>query len=66
MDECGFSPSQPVKYSWTLPDRHGRLPDENLQGRRVSALAVLTPDGPEPVLHWNHAPRSLTRTDVLA
>lgn len=66
LDECGFSPSQPVSYSWTLPGVRKTVPYENPQGRRVNALAVLLPVGPTPALWWDSAPRTLTAHDVLA
>jgi hypothetical protein len=65
LDECGFSPSQPVNYSWTLPGERKRIPYENPQGRRVNALALLAPYGPHPSLTWDHVPRTLTSADVL-
>jgi transposase len=65
LDECGFSPSQPVNYSWTLRGTRKHLPYENPQRRRVNALGILIPDGPEPMLIWDKAPRSLTSQDLL-
>jgi transposase len=41
------------------------LPSENPQRRRVNALGILIPDGPEPMLIWDKAPRSLTSQDLL-
>lgn len=65
LDECGFSPSQPVNYSWTLPGERKRIPYENPQGRRINALALLAPYGPQPSLTWDHVPRTLTSEDLL-
>jgi hypothetical protein len=65
LDECGFSPSQPLTASWTLSGRRKRVPYENPQGRRVNAIALLVQDGPAPLLLWDHAPRTLTSEDVL-
>jgi transposase len=65
LDECGFSPSQPVNYSWTLRGTRKYLPYENPRSRRVNVLGILIPDGPEPMLIWDKAPRSLTSQDLL-
>jgi transposase len=65
LDECGFSPSQPVNYSWTLRGTRKWLPYENPRRRRVNALGILIPDGPEPMLIWDQVPRSLTSQDLL-
>jgi putative transposase len=65
LDECGFSPSQPVNYSWTLPGTRKYVPYENPCNRRVNALGILIPDGPDPMLIWDKAPRSLTSADLL-
>jgi len=65
LDECGFSPSQPVNYSWTLPGERKRIPYENPQGRRINALAMLAPYGPHPSLTWDHVPRTLRSEDLL-
>jgi putative transposase len=45
LDECGFSPSLPVSYSWTLRGERKLLPYENPQGRRVNAISVYLPFG---------------------
>lgn len=65
LDKCGFSPSQPVNYSWTLTGTRKRVPYENPQRRRVNAFGILIPDGPEPMLIWDQAARSLTSQDLL-
>lgn len=66
LDECGFSPSQPVTSSWAAAGTRKRMPYENPCGRRVNALGILIPEGPEPMLLWDSAPRSLTSHDLLA
>ncbi len=66
LDECGFSPSQPVTYSWTAGGARKRMPYENPCGRRVNAIGILIADGSEPLLLWDTAPRSLTSQDLLA
>ncbi len=53
LDECGFSPSQPVNSSWTLAGERKRVPYENPCGRRVNAIGILIGDGPEPMLIWD-------------
>lgn len=66
LDECGFSPTQPVNYSWTLPGSRRFVPYEAPQGRRVNVLAALVQDGPEPDLVWTSVPRSFKAEDLLA
>ena len=65
LDECGFSPSQPVNASWTLPGRPKLIPYENPRRRRLNAMAALIQDGPHRSFCWGHAPRSLTAADLL-
>ena len=65
LDECGFSPSQPVSYSWTLPGQRKPVPYENPQGRRVNAIGVLIPFGELRALWWDRVARTLTAEDVL-
>ena len=65
LDECGFSPSQPVNYSWALAGSRKQVPYENPCRRRVNALGILIADGPEPLLIWDRVPRSLTSQDLL-
>jgi DDE superfamily endonuclease len=65
LDECGFSPSQPVNATWTLPGRPKLIPYENPRRRRLNAIAALVPDGPHRSFTWGHAPRSLTANDLL-
>ena len=74
MDECGFSPSQPVSYSWTLKGVRKLVPYENPQGRRANAISVYLPFGrqagdeqvEQPELWWDVVPRTLRAEDVLA
>lgn len=65
LDECGFSPSQPVNASWTLPGRPKLIPYENPQRRRLNAIAALVQDGPHRSFTWDHVPRTLTSADLL-
>ncbi len=65
LDEVGFSPSQPTSYSWTLRGGRRRIPYENPQGRRVNALAVWIPWGPQRSLWWDAVPRTLRSEDLL-
>ncbi len=65
LDQVGFSPSQPVTASWTLPGRRTLIPYENPQGRRLNASAALVKHGPHPAFHWDAVPRTLTAEDVL-
>lgn len=63
LDECGFSPSQPVNYSWTAQGQRKYVP--YAQGRRVNVLAALVADGSSPSLTWGPAPRTLTAQDLV-
>jgi transposase len=54
-----------VNYSWTLRGTRKQLPYENPQRRRVNALGILIPDGPDPMLIWDKVPRSLNSQDLL-
>ncbi|MBI4507098.1 MAG: transposase [Chloroflexi bacterium] len=65
LDECGFSPSQPVNYSWTPAGQRKHVPYENPEGRRVDVLAAMVADGPTPSLTCASVPRSLTADDLV-
>jgi putative transposase len=65
LDECGFSPSLPISYSWSLPGQRKRVPYEYPQGRRVNALAIYEPYGPEPGLDAAAFERTLKSEDLL-
>ena len=65
LDECGFSPSLPISYSWCLPGQRKRVPYEYPQGRRVNALATYEPYGPEPGLEATAFERTLKSEDLL-
>jgi putative transposase len=65
LDECGFSPSLPISYSWSLPGQRKRVPYEYPQGRRVNALAIYQPYGPEPRLDAEAFERTLKSEDLL-
>jgi putative transposase len=66
LDECGFSPSQPVSYSWTYRGMRKVIPYENPDNRRVNVMAVYIPYGPERTLWWNTAARGFRSEDLLA
>ena len=66
LDECGFSPSLPISYSWSLPGQRKRVPYEYPQGRRVNALAIYEPYGSEPGLNAEAFERTLKSEDLLA
>jgi transposase len=66
LDECGFSPSLPISYSWSLPGQRQRVPYEYPQGRRVNALAIYQPYGAEATLEAEAFDRTLKSEDLLA
>jgi transposase len=66
LDECGFAPSLPVSYSWSLPGQRKRVPYEYPQGRRVNTLATYEPFAKTPALDAAAFERTLTSDDLLA
>src|SRR5262249_10866997 len=65
VDECGFAPSLPTGYSWSLPGQRKRVPYEYPQGRRVNVLATYRPFGDAPRLSAAAFERTLTSDDLL-
>jgi putative transposase len=65
LDECGFSPTLPVGYSWSLPKRRKLIRYEAPQGRRVNALAAYRPFGASPRLEVFTAERTWDSYDLL-
>lgn len=65
LDECGFSPSQPINYSWTLAGHRKRIPFENPAGRRVNALAALVLTADARSLIWMTRPRTFHADDLV-
>jgi putative transposase len=65
LDECGFSPTLPVGYSWSLPRRRKLVRYEAPQGRRVNALAAYRPYGGSPRLEVFTAERTWDAYDLL-
>jgi putative transposase len=65
LDECGFSPTLPVGYSWTLPGRRKFIRYEAPQRRRVNALAAYRPFGRTPRLDVFTAERTWNSHDLI-
>jgi putative transposase len=65
LDECGFSPTLPVGYSWTLPGQRKFVRYEAPQGRRVNALAAYRPFGRKPRLDVFTAERTWDSYDLI-
>lgn len=65
LDECGFSPTLPVGYSWSLPKQRKLVRYEAPQGRRVNTLAAYRPFGPSPRLEVFTAERTWDSYDLL-
>ena len=65
LDECGFSPTLPVGYSWALPGQRKFIRYEAPQGRRVNALAAYRPFGRSPRLEVFTAERTWDSYDLL-
>jgi len=65
LDECGFSPTMPVGYSWNLPKQRKFVRYEAPQGRRVNALAAYRPYGGSPRLEVFTAERTWDAYDLL-
>ncbi|WP_422924323.1 IS630 family transposase [Singulisphaera sp. PoT] len=65
LDECGFSPTLPVGYSWALEGLRKFVRYEAPQGRRVNALAAYRPIGRCPRLDVFTAERTWDSYDLL-
>ncbi len=65
LDECGFSPTLPVGYSWSLPGQRKLIRYEAPQGRRVNALAAYRPYGRSPRLEVFTAERTWNSYDLI-
>ena len=66
LDECGFSPSQPVTYSWVRRGERKRLPYENPPRRRLTVLAATVQVAEATALHWLPVRRSFDAVDLLS
>ena len=65
LDECGFAPTLPGTYSWTLPGCRKLVRHEAPQGRRVNALAAYRPLGRSPRLQVSLADGTWKAHDLL-
>src|SRR6516165_8558057 len=65
LDECGFSPTLPVGYSWSLPGQRKLIRYEAPQRRRVNAMAAYRPYGRSPRLEVFTAERTWDSYDLL-
>ena len=65
LDECGFSPTLPTAYTWTLPGQRKRIRYESPQGRRVNAMAAYRPYDVSPRLEVFTAERTWDSYDLL-
>jgi putative transposase len=65
LDECGFAPTLPTGYSWTLLGQRKFIPYEAPQGRRVNALAAYRPFDRSPRLEVFTAERTWDSYDLL-
>jgi putative transposase len=65
LDECGFAPTLPGSYSWTLPGERKFVRYEAPQGRRVNALAAYRPYNQLPRLEVFTAERTWDAYDLL-
>jgi transposase len=65
LDECGFSPTLPTTYSWSLPGERKAVRHEAPQGRRVNALAAYRPFGRRPRLDVFTAERTWNSHDLI-
>lgn len=57
VDECGFSPSQPVNYSWAATGERKYVPYENPNRRRMNVMAAMMSDGCSESVVWSRQPR---------
>jgi len=58
LEECGFAPTLPTAYSWSLQGQRKRIDYESPQGRRVNAMAAYRPYGTSPRLEVFTAERT--------
>ncbi|SIO58896.1 Transposase [Singulisphaera sp. GP187] len=65
LDECGFAPTLPVGYSWSLPKQRKFIRYEASQRRRVNAMAAYRPYGRTPRLEVFTAERTWDSYDLL-
>ena len=65
LDECGFAPTLPTAYSWSLPRQRKRIDYESPQGRRVNAMAAYRPYDISPRLEVFTAERTWDSYDLL-
>ena len=65
LDECGFSPSLPVNWSWVLHGDRKRVPGENPQHRRWNTLALYAPEGLQPAYDWIGSRWGFTADDLF-
>lgn len=65
LDECGFAPTLPTAYSWTLAGQRKRIDYEAPQGRRVNAMAAYRPYDHSPRLEVFTAERTWDSYDLL-
>ena len=65
VDECGFSPSQPVNYSWTPAGQRKYVPYENPQRRRINVMTAMIADSQTGSLVWTKLARSFTSDDFM-
>jgi putative transposase len=48
LDQCGFAPAMPLRYTWAREGTRPLARYEAPQGRRVNVLGALAPFGPQP------------------
>ena len=65
LDECGFAPTLPTAYSWTLSGQRKRIDYQAPEGRRVNAMAAYRPYGASPRLEVFTAERTWDSYDLL-
>ena len=65
VDECGFSPSQPVNYSWTGWGERKYVPYENPSRRRMNVMAAMMSDGRAGSLVWSKQPGSFKSEEFV-
>ncbi|MFE8600334.1 transposase [Archangium violaceum] len=65
LDECGFAPTQPTGYSWTLRGTRKLIAYEATKGRRANALVAYGIRDGQRALRFTVKGRSLTSADVF-
>lgn len=66
LDQCGFAPALPLRYTWAREGTRPLARYEAPQGRRVNVLGAVAPLGPQPRFRYESRLASEGRLDSAA